>query len=173
MRNRANSPLRVLLVSDTHGCVDSRIVALAADCEYAVHAGDVGSAAVLDALVARRGCVAVRGNNDTPQRWPPEQRATLAALPVQAMLELPGGRLAIVHGDRHGPPVRRHARLRGAFAGARCIVYGHSHRLCVDTDAEPWVVNPGAGGRARTYGGPSCVILDIRGECWRLGVIRV
>ena len=157
--------MRVLIVSDTHGLIDARIAALARDCDAVVHGGDVGDAAVLDALGGR--VVAVRGNNDVAAKWPVVQQAMLAALPEQAALDLPGGRLVVVHGDRW-PARGRHAALRRAFAAARAVVYGHSHQLVVDDRAQPWVLNPGAAGRARTYGGPSCLLLHATGREWRV-----
>ncbi|TDR39983.1 hypothetical protein DFR29_11435 [Tahibacter aquaticus] len=157
--------MRVLIVSDTHGCVDARICALAQACDRVVHGGDVGDAAVLDAL---GGAVsAVRGNNDTAAKWPAAQQQRLQQLPLQAELELPGGRLVVVHGDAW-PARGRHAALRRAFATARAVVYGHSHRLAIDSDALPWILNPGAGGRARTHGGPSCLLLQAAADAWQV-----
>lgn len=164
--------MRVLLVSDTHGALDARIAALARESDLVVHAGDVGAASVLAALEA--ACprvIAVRGNNDVPAKWPRAEHARLAALPEQADIELPGGRLVVVHGDRFPAP-QRHARLRAAFAGARAVVYGHSHRLCVDEDTRPWVLNPGAAGRSRTFGGPSCLHLTAAPRAWSVRQAR-
>ncbi|MBL8297318.1 MAG: metallophosphoesterase family protein [Rhodanobacteraceae bacterium] len=154
---------RVLIVADTHGSVDARIAALARGCDLVVHGGDIGDAAVLGAL----GCavVAVRGNNDVASKWPQQQRCLLDALPEQAEIDLPGGRLAVVHGDRW-PTRGRHAALRRAFAAARAVVYGHSHRLLVDQELQPWLLNPGAAGRARTHGGPSCLLLEASAQEW-------
>jgi uncharacterized protein len=157
--------VRVLILSDTHGCVDARIRAQALACDAVVHAGDVGSAAVLDALGP--ALFAVRGNNDVAAKWPAADAARLGALPEQAELELPGGRLVVVHGD-HWPPRNRHAALRRAFPAARAVVYGHSHRLVVDAERLPWVLNPGAAGRARTYGGPSCLLLEAGPQGWQV-----
>lgn len=164
--------MKIAILSDTHGTLDPRIEAQVLSCDLAVHAGDVGSAAVLRCLRPRGKLVAVRGNNDTKDKWPAQDHAQLRALPDEAELALPGGVLRIVHGDAFGPPARRHARLRAAYPQARLIVYGHSHRLVVDRAHCPWVLNPGAAGRARTYGGPSCVLLTIDDGGWRLQVKR-
>lgn len=157
--------MRVLIVSDTHGLIDARIAALARGCDAVVHGGDVGDAHVLDALAGN--VVAVRGNNDVAAKWPARQHALLAGLPEQAEIDLPGGRLVVVHGDRW-PARGRHAALRQTFATARAVVYGHSHQLAVDDEALPWVLNPGAAGRARTYGGPSCLLLQATPQAWRV-----
>lgn len=160
--------VRVALLADTHGDLDARIAAEVADCDCAVHAGDVGAAAVMQALRPRSGLVvAVRGNNDTPDKWPVRDRAVLQALPGQVALALPGGLLLAVHGHQL-PAANRHAALRQRYPEARLLVYGHSHRRVVDRSAMPWVVNPGAAGRTRTYGGPSLVIVEAARRGWRI-----
>jgi hypothetical protein len=160
--------VRVALVSDTHGVLDPRIAEVVRGCDFAVHAGDIGSRAVLEALTPRRTLVAVTGNNDVAAKWPAGEHALLAALPGEAGLDLPGGRLVVVHGDRINPAGQRHARLRGRYTEARIVVYGHSRRLVCDQGAEPWIVNPGAAGRSRTFGGPSMVVLTASPRRWSL-----
>jgi len=166
------APALVAIVSDTHGVLDPRIAECVGRCDYAVHAGDIGAATVLEALRPRLAVVAVTGNNDVASKWVEGQREVLAALPEEARLALPGGDLVAVHGHRAGAAVARHARLRRAYPDARAVVYGHSHRLSVDVDADPWVLNPGAAGRSRTYGGPSCLILRAAVRSWRVEVVR-
>ncbi len=165
--------VRVALLGDTHGYVDLRVAAEVSRCDVAVHAGDVGGAAALEALAPRLGVtIAVRGNNDEPAVWPDSERAQLASLERVATLALPGGHLVVLHGDQHTPASRRHQLLRREFPAARAIVYGHSHRLACDCDTLPWVLNPGAAGRVRTYGGPSCLILSAADRGWRVEVRR-
>ncbi len=165
--------MRVGIVSDTHGFLDPRIGELVTGCDLAVHAGDIGSAQILYELKPRGGkVIAVRGNNDTAQKWPEGDGAVLDALADDVSIELPGGRLVVVHGHRAGPLKRRHERLRNRYAGARAIVYGHSHRLVCDQNCRPWVLNPGAAGRGRTFGGPSCLVLHARAANWKVKVVR-
>lgn len=164
--------MRVLLVSDTHGAIDARIVALARDCDLVLHAGDVGSAGVLDALTGEgRPVIAVRGNNDVDAKWPSAQRERLAMLPTEAAVDLPGGRVVVVHGDAFAPG-NRHAALRRGWADAHAVVYGHSHHLAVDDATTPWVLNPGAAGKARTNGGPSCLVLEAIESAWTVRAWR-
>ncbi len=159
----------VALVADTHGFLDPRVAAAVALCDYAVHAGDVGCAAVLGALRPRLETVlAIRGNNDVGAKWPEQDVEVLARLPAAGFLDLPGGRLAVVHGDRVGPVHQRHARLRQCCQHARAVVYGHSHRMVCDQSLLPWVLNPGAAGRVRTYGGPSLLVLHAGEQGWRV-----
>lgn len=164
---------RVLLLSDTHGVVDPRIAALSSECDHVVHAGDIGSGAVLTALRPRGQLVAVRGNNDIAAKWPRGESALLESLPEMAELQLPGGLLVVLHGDRAGgSAARRHLWLRARFGATRAVVYGHSHRLCIDDGQLPWLLNPGAAGRSRTYGGPSCLLLEASAYLWRVESLR-
>ena len=41
----------------------------------------------------------------------------------------------------------------------------------IDQQAEPWVINPGASGKVRTHGGPSCFILHANEEEWIIETI--
>lgn len=167
-------PVRVAIVSDTHGELDQNIARRVARCDFAVHAGDVGSMAVIEQLrPLSMSPIVVRGNNDVPAKWPPGEEGVPESLPLEAELDLPGGRLVVVHGHRAGPAKSRHQWLRRRFTEACVIVYGHSHRLCLDLEQRPWVVNPGAAGRARTFGGPSLLILRAGARRWTIESIRV
>lgn len=150
-------PMRVALISDTHGHLDDRIAAFLRDCGRIVHAGDVGGDVAARLAAFGPPVTVVAGNNDP----------TAAGWPASAELELPGGRLVVIHGHQW-PAARRHRRLRAAFPGARAIVCGHSHRQLADRDESPWILNPGAAGRIRTYGGPGCILLDADSRRWRV-----
>lgn len=164
--------MRVAIVSDTHGAVDERVLELIATSEVCVHAGDIGAAAIIDDLERHCRLICVKGNNDVPNKWPGADRHRLDSIPNEARLKLPGGDLVVTHGHRHGPAKRRHQRLRADYADAQAVVYGHSHRLKCDTEQLPWILNPGAAGRARTYGGPSCILLMAHEDSWQLQVRR-
>lgn len=161
--------LKVALLSDTHGVLDGRIAEVIEGSDCIVHAGDIGDAEVLHRLARLGGkVVAVRGNNDTPSRWPQQDHDILSALPYERTITLPGGEIMVVHGHRINPAAKRHAGLRRRYPQVRAVVYGHSHRLVEDIEEEPWILNPGAAGRARTYGGPSCLLLHIKAEQWHV-----
>ncbi len=165
--------MRVAIVADTHGVLDERIAAWISGCDLAVHGGDIGSASVLDALERRVArVIAVLGNNDVPAKWLPAETNVLTRIPTQAELELPGGCLAVIHGHRFGGTRERHERLRMRFPHARAVAYGHSHQLVCDQEAIPWVLNPGAAGRSRTFGGPSCILLTATHSEWRVEIQR-
>jgi putative phosphoesterase len=163
------SAVRVAVLSDTHAWLHPAVAELVRECDIAVHAGDICSASILEALEPRMGrVVAVAGNNDVPGRWPDHERDTVAALPRQARVRLPGGILAVEHGEAHGFHTPDHESLRRAHPDARLIVYGHTHQRVIDNADPPWVLNPGAAGRTRTHGGPSCALLEASETGWRV-----
>jgi hypothetical protein len=41
----------------------------------------------------------------------------------------------------------------------------------MDQDAKPWVVNPGASGKVRAHGGPSCMVLHASDDEWRIDTV--
>ena len=163
----------VAIVSDTHGFLDNRIADRIKQCDIAVHAGDIGGANVIARMLPRLNIVvAVRGNNDITSKWPADHTNFLNTLKDEASLQLPGGELVVIHGHKQNPVAARHTLLRQRYAAARVVVYGHSHKLVVDQETTPWIINPGAAGKARTYGGPSCVILHTRHNHWHLETVR-
>jgi len=160
--------LRVAIVSDTHGFIDSRILDITQRCHIAVHAGDIGSRSVLTSMKPETGLVfAVAGNNDTVSICDPSEAEFVADLPMVQVIPLPGGTLAVEHG--HTVRDRRyHEVLRQRHADSRAIVYGHWHLRTIDQGERQWVLNPCAGGRERTNGGASCLVLEICSDDWRV-----
>lgn len=165
--------MRIAIIADTHGFLDPRIAEIVAGCDVAVHAGDIGGADVLLALQPRSHVVAVRGNNDTPEKWSEHEVRLLDTLPAEAEVDLPGGKLVVVHGDAAGAPAERHEELRRRYPQARAVAYGHSHQVSVDDTALPWILNPGAAGRTRTYGGPSCLLLTCNDSDWAVEILQL
>jgi putative phosphoesterase len=163
----------VALVSDTHGFISPEVLAVVARCDKVVHAGDICGGHILDALSCNNDhVIAVAGNNDLPDLWAEEDRTAVEALPRTAELVLPGGLLSVEHGHRHGWAKPDHARLRAAHPGAKMIVYGHTHHRMVDKSEKPWIVNPGAAGKTRNNGGPSCLVVHASSEDWEIEPFR-
>lgn len=165
--------MRVAILADTHGFLDPRIRDRVSHCDVAIHAGDIGGADVLLAMQPREKVVAIRGNNDTPEKWPAAEQQMLATLPRETTVELPGGLLIVVHGDDPESLTERHCRYRRRYAHARAVVYGHSHLLLTDLEEQPWILNPGAAGRTRTHGGPSCLFIECDPISWRVETLRL
>jgi uncharacterized protein len=107
---------RIAVISDTHGLLDRRVLEACAGADHIIHAGDVGSRAVLEELACVAPVTAVRGNRD--------RDALGADLPGEAVGEVAGLRFAVAHKRRdlkagHPDP--------GA-EGLGLLVYGDTHR---------------------------------------------
>jgi putative phosphoesterase len=158
------------ILSDTHGYLDERIAAVIRECDYAIHAGDIMGAHVLDQLKPRNAVIAVAGNNDHTSIWHQAEADIVSALPETTSLELPGGTVKIEHGHRLGG-FPDHDQLRWDHAEVKLVVYGHTHKRIIDQEAEPWIVNPGAAGKERTKGGPSCLVLNASATEWTIETV--
>lgn len=167
--------MKVAIISDTHGQIAPGILDLITKADVCVHAGDIGNASIITQLEAEGLPVyAVLGNNDVAIKWPAQDCKFLKKIPTLQAVDLPGGQLCVEHGHRINPVKSRHDKLRKKYHAAKAVVYGHSHRLVCDQDAEPWVLNPGAAGQSRTYGGASCIILTISTDHrWRVKPYRI
>lgn len=161
MTKKPTRLVRIGVLSDTHGVIDARVREKLSACHTIVHAGDIGTPAVLEELrgIAKK-VVAVRGNNDPNSDLPETERIKLAA-----------GFIVVLHGDGLEQPPS-HEALREEWPDARAIVYGHTHRAVCDQTALPWVLNPGPAGRTRIKDGPSCLVIETRGTDWRIVMHR-
>ena len=106
----------IAVISDTHGRLDRRVLELCAGADHIIHAGDVGSGAVLEELAGLAPLTAVRGNRD--------RGALGAELPDEAAGEVAGLRFVVAHKRRdlkagHPDP---------AAEGLGLLVYGHTHQ---------------------------------------------
>ena len=70
-RVHAAAATRIALVADSHGVLTAGLVADLTGVDLILHAGDVGSTAVLRELRSVAAVHAVAGNNDVPRKWPP------------------------------------------------------------------------------------------------------
>ena len=169
--NKMSTQVTVGILSDTHGYLDNRIAEVIRECDYAIHAGDIMGAHILNQLQPRKTVIAIAGNNDIPSIWNKDESTIVSALPVTTQLELPGGLISIEHGDRLGCSPD-HDQLRCDHTEARMIIYGHTHKRIIDQTTTPWVVNPGAAGNRPNRGGSSCLILKASEESWKVEMFR-
>ncbi len=126
------------LISDTHGYLDPELVEIFEGVDHIIHAGDIGSDEVLEELREVAPVTAVRGNIDGGE---------LRFLPLEAMLEVNGVRIASLH--IAGSPKRPRKAARELLARERpdILVVGHSHIFVVGRVQGALWVNPGAAGR--------------------------
>jgi len=122
------------VIADTHGLLRPEAAVALAGSELIVHAGDVGSAEVLDKLREIAPVVAVRGNND--------KGAWAVALPAAAVVEIGGVVLYVLHDLSE-------LDLDPAAAKFHVVIAGHSHRPQIDHRNGVMFLNPGSAGPRR------------------------
>jgi putative phosphoesterase len=122
------------VISDTHGLVRPDALDRLRGSDLIVHCGDIGAAAVLDALRTVAPVRAVRGNNDKGP-WATE-------LPTDDVIEVGGYTLYVIHDLGE-------LSLEPAAAGFTAVLSGHSHRPMVESRKGVLFVNPGSAGPRR------------------------
>jgi putative phosphoesterase len=130
----AKSELRVGVISDTHGLLRAEARAFLTGCDYIIHAGDVGNAAILEELEALAPVIAVRGNNDA-EPWAKELRET-------ELIRLGGIFVYIIH-------ELSRLDIDPKSLGVRAVICGHSHKPLIEERAGIIYVNPGSCGPRR------------------------
>ena len=117
MRIMSEAPdARIAVISDTHGLLPRRVLEACAGADHIIHAGDVGSRAVLDALERLAPVTVVRGNRD--------RDVFGRGLPDEAWGEVAGLRFVVAHKRR----VLKAGHPDPQAEGLGLLVYGDSHR---------------------------------------------
>lgn len=154
--------LVVGLISDTHGQFRPGVPRAFEGVDLIVHAGDVGSRAVLEALAAIAPVEAVSGNVD--DRHDP-------MLPRERTIPLGGLTLHVSHGDELGSP-KPDLLLKRYTADV--LVYGHTHRSVILRGADGrLVINPGAAGPRRFDIEPSVARLTVEGRTASVEIVNL
>jgi uncharacterized protein len=122
------------VISDTHGLVREEALAALHGSDVILHAGDIGSPEVLNALGRIAPTQAVRGNNDRDE-WG-------LSLPLTQVVELGAHLVYLLHdiADLDVDP---------AAAGFAAVIYGHSHKPRIEEREGVLYLNPGSAGPRR------------------------
>ncbi len=136
------------VISDTHGLLRPQAVAALAGCALIVHAGDIGSPAILGELRRAAPVVAVRGNVDV-EAW-------ARGLPETAVAEVGAVRLYVLHDLAR-------LDLDPVAAGFAAVISGHSHVSAVVERGGVLYVNAGSAGPRRFALPVSVALLRVRG----------
>jgi uncharacterized protein len=158
---------RIGVISDSHGVVHPAVFRLFRNVAAIVHAGDVGTDAVLADLEALAPVHAVRGNVDVGAS------AALERLPDELVLEFERVRLFVTHVGGTTDEVRARFGERLRRERARVFVCGHSHRAALH-DAGGWLVlNPGGSGRRRFSLPLTAAVLVVDGDDVRARLVEL
>jgi uncharacterized protein len=126
--------MRIGVISDTHGLLREEAVDALRGSELIIHAGDIDTAIVLDALRQIAPVVAVRGNVDYGD--------DVAALPEREIVSVEQCRLYVLHDLAQ-------LDIDPAAAGYSAVIYGHSHVANIEHRHGVLFLNPGSAGPRR------------------------
>jgi len=129
-----HSSKHVGVISDTHGLMRPEALDALRGSDLIIHAGDIGSPAVLEALQRLARTCAVRGNND--------RDAWGLTLPLTEVVSTGGQDLYLLHdiADLDVDP---------AAAGFAAVICGHSHKPLIEWREGVLFLNPGSAGPRR------------------------
>lgn len=145
--------MRVGVISDTHGLMRPEALDALAGSQWIIHAGDIGSPHVLEALEAIAPVYAIRGNVDR-EPWARQ-------LPETRRVEVGGRQFWVLH-DRH------QLDFDPAAEGYHAVISGHSHRPSIERKGGVLYLNPGSAGPRRFRLPVSVARLEIRGKKGRM-----
>ena len=126
--------MRIGLISDTHGLLRPEALAALAGVDEIIHAGDIGSAEIIEGLRAGAPVHAVRVNHDRGP-WADQ-------LPLRLLLTRTGLGIHVLHDLNELVEDGREGRFD-------VVVAGHSHKPGVVERGRILLVNPGSAGPRR------------------------
>ena len=124
--------VRIGVLSDTHGRLNPEVARHFAGVDHIIHAGDVGDAAVLEALRGIAEVTVVVGNTDVGE--------LRRSLPEEARGDVQGIRFLVAH-DQRALLLRHEDAAREGFD---LVVSGHTHRAFADWHNGVLYLNPGS-----------------------------
>jgi putative phosphoesterase len=122
------------VISDTHGLLRPEAASALAGVELIIHAGDIGTPEILEALTRIAPVQAVRGNTD--------RGAWSADLPHSRVVEVGGILIYVLH-------ELFTLDLDPATAGFAAVIFGHSHSPHMERKNGVLYLNPGSAGPRR------------------------
>lgn len=125
---------RIGVISDTHGLMRPEALVALTNSDVILHAGDIGSSAILDALRGIAPVHVVRGNNDK-QAWARD-------IPETASLTVSGCSFYMLHDVKD-------LDFEPAARAIDVVVAGHSHRPRNERLGRVLYFNPGSAGPRR------------------------
>jgi uncharacterized protein len=122
------------VISDTHGLLRDEAAAALGQATLIIHAGDIGSAAVIAELEQISPVQAIRGNVD--------RGAWAKAFPDTRVVDVEGHRIYVIHnlGELDIDPVA---------SGFSVVISGHSHMPKCERRDGVLYLNPGSAGPRR------------------------
>ena len=124
--------MKLGVISDTHGVLREEVIEYLRECDYIIHAGDVGNKDIIDKLDSIAKTFVVRGNNDNDE-WG-------LTLPEYREIEMDEILIYLVHDKADIPKDLKEVDL---------FIYGHSHKFSNEKIDNIIYLNPGSCGKKR------------------------
>ena len=124
--------MKLGVISDTHGVLREEVIEYLRECDYIIHAGDVGNKDIIDKLDSIAKTFVVRGNNDNDE-WG-------LTLPEYREIEMDEILIYLVHDKADIPKDLKEVDL---------VIYGHSHKFSNEKIDNIIYLNPGSCGKKR------------------------
>jgi putative phosphoesterase len=150
--------IRIGVLSDTHGYIDQPLLDFFSDCQEIWHAGDLGDAAVMDALAEGRVFRGVYGNIDD---W--EIRRELPEFQEFTVEQV---KVLMTHIGFYSGHYLNEVVSRLNLFKPKLFVCGHSHILKIKNDQSRQMlhINPGAAGISGFHNVRTAVRFEINGD---------
>ena len=137
MKKQVQAPVRIGVISDTHGHLDALVLAEFAGADLIIHAGDIMDAATLEDLEQIAPVIAVAGNMDAGK---------LGKLPREVSGEIAGVRFIVGHKRKRLLKRLALGKIEGfgKSESPDLIVCGHDHLPAVEWVDGTLFLNPGS-----------------------------
>jgi putative phosphoesterase len=146
------------VISDTHGLLRPEAMQALRGSELILHAGDIGSPAVLEELAKLAQVTAIRGNNDA-EPWARD-------IPDTVRIEVERASIFMLHNLKE-------LSLDLARDKVDVVIAGHSHRPSIERREGVLFLNPGSAGPRRFKLPISVAKLEIEGTRIRSRIIEL
>jgi len=146
------------VISDTHGLLRPEAMQALRGSELILHAGDIGSPAVLEELAKLAQVTAIRGNNDS-EPWARD-------IPDTVRIEVERASIFMLHNLKE-------LSLDLARDKVDVVIAGHSHRPSIERREGVLFLNPGSAGPRRFKLPISVAKLEIEGTRIRSRIIEL
>jgi hypothetical protein len=139
--------MKIGIISDTHGFLDSKVAEIFAGVSHILHAGDIGGDSIIVELRAIAPVTAVSGNTDSS----PTFRITEVVALAQHKF--------FVHHIVNPHALKENLQLQIARERPDAVVFGHTHKAFCETIGGVLYLNPGYAGKPKFRAERSVAIL--------------
>jgi putative phosphoesterase len=161
-------PLKIGLISDSHGYLDHITIKQLAEVDEIWHAGDVGEVSVLDLLPKEKKLRGVYGNIDDAQ--------VQERFPEWLEFSVEGVKVLMTHIGGKPPRYAKGVKERFKKSKPNLFICGHSHICKVELDRELncLYMNPGAVGQQGFHQMRTMLLFDLdQGKITNLRVVEL